>query len=161
MAPKAATADMFVEDSDLSVNGGMASGVPGPVAGYWKAHREFGRLNWEDLFAPTMALLKRPITVTKHMEYALSKVKEHLIKDENAKRVFFNDPEDAETYKREGDTYTNYNLGEAYRLIANNGPKAFYEGRIGRNIIKAIVSSIRMTYFVKTSIFEICIPPVG
>jgi len=138
MAPKAATADMFIEDSDLSVNGGMASGVPGPVAGYWKAHREFGRLNWEDLFAPTMALLKRPITVTKHMEYALSKVKEHLIKDENAKRVFFNDPEDAETYKREGDTYTNYNLGEAYRLIANNGPKAFYEGRIGRNIIKAI-----------------------
>jgi len=137
MAPKASTQEMFVEDSSLAVNGGLASGVPGPVAGYWKAHKLYGRLNWAELFAPTIALLREPITVTSHMEHALSRTKGHLIKDKNAKKIFFNDPKDQESYKRAGETYRNDRLAAAYQSIADNGPKAFYSGQIGKNIVKA------------------------
>ena len=140
-APKASTPEMYVEDSSLAVNGGLASGVPGPVAGYWRAHRLFGKLNWADLFAPSIALLNEPIKVTKHMEHALSRTKQHLIKDKNAKKIFFKDPKDEESYLREGDTYRNPKLGAAYQRIADHGPKAFYRGQIGKNIVKATVSS--------------------
>ena len=142
MAPSASTQDMYVEDSILATIGGLASGVPGPVAGYWKAHKLFGKLNWSDLFAPTIELLKKPITVTGHMARALSRTKQYLIKDKNAKKIFFKDPRDQESYVREGDTFLNSKLGAAYRQISEHGPKAFYRGKVAKNIVKATVSSI-------------------
>ena len=38
-APAAATQEMYVSDSDKAVNGGMASGIPGEISGYWTAHQ--------------------------------------------------------------------------------------------------------------------------
>ena len=146
MAPKASTEDMYIEDTQLSLVGGLASGVPGEIAGYWKAHKKFGKLNWKDLFAPSIALLREPIAVTAHMERALSRTKTQLINDKNAKKIFFKDPKDEDTYLRAGDTFTNDKLGSAYRQIAENGPKVFYRGMIGRNIVKAAVSLIIHNY---------------
>ncbi|KAL5255051.1 hypothetical protein ACHWQZ_G014473 [Mnemiopsis leidyi] len=137
MAPKASIEDMFEEDTELSLSGGLATGVPGEIAGYWRAHKKFGKLNWGDLFAPSIALLREPIPVTAHMERALSYTKTHLIKDKNARQIFFKNPRDEETYLREGDTFLNYQLRSAYQQIADNGPRAFYRGDIGKNIVKA------------------------
>ncbi|XP_063675797.1 glutathione hydrolase 1 proenzyme-like [Bolinopsis microptera] len=140
VAPKASTPEMFVGDditSSLSLNSGMASGVPGSLAGYWKAHTLFGKLNWADLFAPTIALLNETFPVSKHMAYALSIMKRHLIKDKNARITFFKNPYDQESYLREDDTYRNDKLATTLQLISNHGTKAFYEGKIARNIVKA------------------------
>ena len=141
MAPNASTPDMFVDDMSLAVNGGLASGVPGTVAGFWKAHKYRGILNWADLFAPSIEILKNPITVSKHMEKALSRTKQHLIKDKNAKKIFFRDRKDPESYLRAGETFRNSKLANAYQQIADHGPKAFYRGKIAKNIVKATVCS--------------------
>ena len=142
VAPKASTPGMFVDDttSSLSLNGGLASGVPGSLAGYWKAHKLFGKLNWADLFAPTIALLNETFPVTYHMDYTLSRMKMHLIKDRNARTIFFKNPYDPESYLREGDTYRNDKLAKTLQLISDHGTKAFYEGKIARNIVKATVN---------------------
>ena len=140
VAPKASTPEMFVEDSSLSVNGGLASGVPGSVAGYWKAHRLFGKLNWADLFAPTVALLNEGFPVSKHMEYALSRTKQYLIKDLNARKIFFKNPEDQESYLREGEICRNDKLAATLQHIGDHGPQAFYRGQIAKNIVRATVS---------------------
>jgi gamma-glutamyltranspeptidase len=154
MAPKLSTEDMFygVEFKDATHLRGSAIGVPGPVAGYWEAHKLFGRLNWEELFAPAIKLLAEPITVTKHMAHALEFQSSaiYLIKDRNAKKMFFSDPKNPKSYLREGDTFRNIQLRRAYMRIAEHGPEAFYHGEIAKNIIKATVNEENFAYFLLT-----------
>lgn len=51
-APAASNKDMFTENPLLSKIGGLASGVPGELAGLSKMHEQFGRANWADLIEP-------------------------------------------------------------------------------------------------------------
>jgi gamma-glutamyltranspeptidase/glutathione hydrolase len=59
-APMAATRDMYLDGSgeltDASVAGHLAVGVPGTVAGLWKAHQEHGALAWQELVEPAIRL---------------------------------------------------------------------------------------------------------
>lgn len=48
-----------------------------------------GKLNWPDLWMPTIQLLEQPIPITQHMERALSLAKSELFKDLNARKMFF------------------------------------------------------------------------
>ena len=68
-APLAATADMFLGENGRIQNnsnhiGVLAVGVPGTVAGLWKAHQEQGSLPWGDLVAPAVALAREGIQIT-------------------------------------------------------------------------------------------------
>src|SRR5262249_16095518 len=55
-APAAATRDMFVRDGKadpaLSQTGPLASGVPGEIAAFEYAVKQFGRKKFGDLFVP-------------------------------------------------------------------------------------------------------------
>ncbi len=60
-APLAAHRDMYLnENGDLidqaSLIGGQAAAVPGTVAGFWAAHRRYGKLPWQDLVIPAVRL---------------------------------------------------------------------------------------------------------
>ncbi|MGH2859804.1 MAG: gamma-glutamyltransferase family protein [Solirubrobacteraceae bacterium] len=77
-APAASRADMYAlpadrraeEDGwpsvvdDLNAVGPLAPGVPGAVAGLWAAHRRAGRLPWQRLLAPAIALADTGLEVT-------------------------------------------------------------------------------------------------
>ena len=70
------------------------------------------------------------------MENALKSKKKWLLKDRNLKDIFFgSDSEDS--YKRLGENFTNPRLADAYVRISEEGPGAFYEGAVARNIVKA------------------------
>ncbi len=60
-APLAASRDMYLDEKgDLieqaSLIGGQAAAVPGTVAGFWAAHKRFGKLPWADVMAPAIKL---------------------------------------------------------------------------------------------------------
>ena len=60
-APAAADRDMYLDvDGDviegLSLIGHLSVGVPGTVAGFWKAHQRFGSMPWRDLVMPAVEL---------------------------------------------------------------------------------------------------------
>lgn len=61
-APAAARADMFlrdgVVDSLASCDGGLSVAVPGLVRGLWELHATAGRLPWERLCRPAIALAR-------------------------------------------------------------------------------------------------------
>ena len=155
-APKHSTKNMYKDDSDLAKRGGLAVGTPGEIAGYYAAHKRFGRLNWPDLFAPSIALLRAGIPVSAHMENALRVASPTLIKCKNARSIYFKDPEDASTYLRAGALFTNEKLARAYEKIATRGPDVFYKGEIGRNIIRTVVSGdLTIVLFTQTSNFEL------
>jgi len=59
-APLAARRDMYLDAdgnlTDASVTGHLAAGVPGTVAGLWRAHQAHGLLEWERLVEPAIRL---------------------------------------------------------------------------------------------------------
>ena len=60
-APLAAHKDMYLDQhgnviKDSTLIGGQAVGVPGTVAGFWKAHQRFGKLPWKKLLEPAISL---------------------------------------------------------------------------------------------------------
>jgi gamma-glutamyltranspeptidase/glutathione hydrolase len=62
-APLAAHRDMYLDESgdvikNATLIGGQAAGVPGTVAGFWEAHKKYGKLPWTDLLAPAVRLAR-------------------------------------------------------------------------------------------------------
>ncbi|CAJ0801750.1 Glutathione hydrolase proenzyme [Ralstonia psammae] len=66
VAPTAATKDFYTQfkdasgkqDPNSSVLGAQAVGVPGTVMGLWEAQKKFGRLSWQQVVSPAIALAR-------------------------------------------------------------------------------------------------------
>lgn len=63
-APAAAFEDMYKSNVNLSIYGGLASGVPGEVRGLEYLHRHFGRLPWSKVMAPAIKTARYGFPVT-------------------------------------------------------------------------------------------------
>ena len=66
-----------------SLPGGLAIGVPGEVAGYWKAWQMFGKLPWRDLYEPTIKMLREGYPVPSAMAKAIKSIAWRIEEDEN------------------------------------------------------------------------------
>ena len=60
-APLTAHKDMYLDVEgnvidEITLIGGQAAGVPGTVAGFWEAHKRFGKLPWKDIVQPAIDL---------------------------------------------------------------------------------------------------------
>jgi gamma-glutamyltranspeptidase/glutathione hydrolase len=117
--------------------GAVSVSVPGCVEGWARLHARHGRLPWKELFAPAIALCEAgaPVPQTIAAGWARNLAKfgaaGGLIEElENARRTFA--PGGAAP--REGEVFRNPDLGRTYRLIAEAGPGAFYEGEIAQII---------------------------
>ena len=138
-APGKAFKDMYLDDNgdvieDMSTLGGAAVGVPGSISGIFEIHSKFGSLPIKDLFQPSIELAKNGFVITKRQESALKDKMKDFIKVNGNESLFSNN------YK-EGDTLKNINLSNTLDKIANNGPKAFYEGEIAKMIVDEVQES--------------------
>lgn len=129
-APAKATREMFVGDENPSQY--KLVGVPGSVRGLALAHAKFGRLKWDQLLAPAVKLAEQGVEVNDALARSLN---EALAKAEafpELRRVFA--PPEGRKRWQAGDTLTQPELAATLRLIATEGPDAFYEGRIAEQI---------------------------
>src|ERR1035441_1577137 len=67
--------------------------VPGCVDGWEKLHRKFGKLPWQDLFAPAIYYAKNGYPVTEIIHEAWHEETAKLAKDRNGRRVYLNNGE--------------------------------------------------------------------
>lgn len=51
--------------------GGLATGVPGELRGYWEAHKRFGKLPWRDIVQPSVELCEKGYNITIAQNHAL------------------------------------------------------------------------------------------
>ncbi|MBU1080934.1 MAG: gamma-glutamyltransferase [Spirochaetes bacterium] len=141
-APAASTPDMFKYGEDgkvignASVVGGLASGVPGEVAGLMYALDNYGskRLKRDKILAPAIELAEKGYPVTVNLA--------SIIQDNLGKINMF--PATAKIYTQDGlpfelgDTIKNPDYAATLKAIAKNGADAIYKGDMAERIAKAV-----------------------
>ena len=104
--------------------------VPGCVAGWEKLHQRFGRLPWRDLFKPAIYYADNGFPVTEQIQWDWENTNSRLTGD--ARRVFLPNG----SAPKVGEIFRNPQLGHAFRLIAETGARAFYDGPVGEAVLK-------------------------
>jgi gamma-glutamyltranspeptidase/glutathione hydrolase len=108
--------------------------VPGAVSGWYKIHQRFGKLPWKDLFQDAIAYAEQGFPVYEGMReiWAEPNVVKGLGGNAESARVFLAGGKPPHT----GELFKNPDLGHAFRLIAKEGPDAFYKGEIAAAILR-------------------------
>ncbi len=145
MAPAAAFKDMFLDDkgdadSNRSRYSGLAIGVPGTVAGLAKAHAAYGsgNLSLAQLIEPAIRLADEGIAVSDDLAGSLVRVQKRLSNDPEAARIFYKS--DGSLYQT-GEILKQTDLAQSLKMIAENGPDAFYKGPIAQAISTAVTDA--------------------
>ncbi|OAD58362.1 Gamma-glutamyltranspeptidase 1, partial [Eufriesea mexicana] len=137
-APSDAHKDMFKGNPELAMYGGLAVAVPGELLGYWEAHQKYGKLQWSDLFEPTISLCATGSRVTKYLaSYLISK--EPLIRMQKSLAEILINPITNATWKVD-DRIKRPRLAETLKLIAKHGPGIFYNGTMADTLVEEIKS---------------------
>ncbi|KAJ5242628.1 uncharacterized protein N7469_000955 [Penicillium citrinum] len=140
-APAAAFQDMYKNNTDASLYGGLASGVPGEVRALEYLHTHYGSLPWSTLLKPAIHTARNGFPVThdlvKYMDSAVGDDEDFLSKDPNWALDFAPNG----TRLGLGDTITRKRYAATLEAIAKDGADAFYSGPIAENTINALQAS--------------------
>jgi gamma-glutamyltranspeptidase / glutathione hydrolase len=131
VAPRNATLSMFVDnagkESPIATRGYLAPSVPGTVAGLYLAHQKHGKLSWESVLAPAIALARDGIAITPDEAFVFEWGRERLSVSEAAKRTFYK--ADGSLY-RAGEVLRQPDLAWTLTQIAERGADGFYKGPV-------------------------------
>jgi gamma-glutamyltranspeptidase/glutathione hydrolase len=105
--------------------GMLAIGVPGTVAGLWKAHQELGSLPWADLVAPAVKLAREGIPMSYSLYSGFARSKSRFDQYPSTAAKFFK--ADGSLYEL-GETWYQPDLAHTLELIQDNGADGFYKG---------------------------------
>ena len=132
MAPGAATRDMYIRkgkaNTKLSQVGALASGVPGSLAAYDYAVKNYGRRNLRDLLLPAARIAEDGFTVNDSYASRLASSAKDMRRFASTRAVFFKP--DGKTFGK-GDVLKQPDLAATYRHIAERGTDWFYRGPFG------------------------------
>jgi gamma-glutamyltranspeptidase/glutathione hydrolase len=133
-APNGASASMFLRDGEYDPkrhhHGHLSVGVPGTVAGLYRAWREHGQLPWEELLQPAIALAREGFMVTDGLARSLRDVLPEMKEYPASVAQFTQDGQPCEM----GDVLKQPDLADTLERIAEDGPRGFYEGKTARLI---------------------------
>ena len=139
-APGKANKDMYLDnnadaDLNLSQNGGLASGVPGSVAGLFKLH-EYAKLPMDKLIQPAIDLAEQGFALTASDANMLNMRRELFLKHNNTPIPFVK-----ENLWKEGDILIQKDLAETLKRIQKDGQNGFYKGKTAQMIVNQMKES--------------------
>lgn len=129
-APASATGSRFLDDKgerlprDQRVLSGLSVGVPGNLALAAKAHSAHGKLAWDKLFEPAIALARDGFLINQRLYNTLQSQAERAAKSDYARALFFG--EDGEP-RPVGTRIRNPEMAAALEQLADQGARALYE----------------------------------
>ena len=135
-APLAASKDMYLDTEGniikgKSTSGATAVGVPGTIAGVFKAQKKFGVLSVQEILAPIIALARKGVVVTKKQEKRILRHKKAFEKVNRDSIIFLK-------HWKEGDTIKYIALANTLERILKNGRDEFYKGETSKKLAKFI-----------------------
>jgi gamma-glutamyltranspeptidase/glutathione hydrolase len=140
-APKRAARDMYLDKQGkvrprASLDGHLAAGIPGTVAGLHAVHQEYGKLPWAAVVAPAIALAEGGFPVSSRFTKAVERRLEVINKNPAARAVF---TRGGVLYKP-GEVLVQRDLARTLRKIAAD-PASFYTGDIARAIARDMANN--------------------
>lgn len=143
MAPKTAERDMFLDaegnaDSELSRFSGLATGVPGTVAGMQMALDEYGSMTLAEVIAPAIALARDGIDVTPGLADSLKGLEKRLKKWPASEKIFY---KEGGGFYEPGERLIQADLATTLQKIADEGPDGFYKGSVAEAISGAVTAA--------------------
>ncbi|MCU6432250.1 gamma-glutamyltransferase [Undibacterium sp. Jales W-56] len=136
MAPLRATRDMYLDHANQVIPGKslyshLAVGIPGTVAGLSQALSKYGTMKLSAVIAPAIRLAEQGFEVTPHLASILEAERNHLGAWESSKAIFFKNGRPLVA----GEKLVQKDLAASLKLIAQDGPQAFYQGSIAKKIV--------------------------
>lgn len=133
-APKAATRDMYLDNQGkvidrLSLDGHLAAGVPGTVAGLYTVHQYYGKLPWATVVESAIRLAEDGFVVEDYFVRSVQR-RQNVINNNPAARAIFT--KEGVMY-RPGEVLVQNDLAQTLQKIAIN-PNNFYTGKIAQAI---------------------------
>jgi gamma-glutamyltranspeptidase/glutathione hydrolase len=140
-APAAMQPDSFIENGVAlpflpARYSGLSAGVPGTVRGWGLALRRYGSLPLARLLRPAIRVAREGFVVDETFAAQTTTDNPPYFDDLPATRELYLD-EDG-TARDVGTTLRNPDLAKTLRLIAREGPDAFYRGPVARAIARAV-----------------------
>ncbi|KID03791.2 gamma-glutamyltransferase [Hafnia alvei] len=131
-APAAASANMYLDENGnvkkgASLYGYLAAGVPGTVLGLDTAQRKYGKLTRQQVMEPAIKLARDGFILNRGDTDILDTTIAKFRDDPEAARIFLRPNGDP---LQPGDRLIQADLANTLESIAQNGPDAFYQGKI-------------------------------
>ena len=131
-APAAASADMYLDKegkvtNDASLYGYLAAGVPGTVLGMDSAQKKYGKLTRQQVMAPAIKLAQEGFVLTRADTDILDTTVKRFRQDPESARIFLRKNGEA---LQPGDRLIQADLADTLTAISEQGPDAFYQGKI-------------------------------
>ena len=138
VAPGKATRNMYLDASGevvagASVEGYLAAGVPGTVAGLSALLERYGTKKLPDLINPAVRYAENGFVVSARQAETFKEYQKRLAKFASSRKYFLK--ADGSIYQ-EGDRLVQKDLAKTLRLIAGEGPDAFYKGAVADLIVR-------------------------
>jgi len=134
-APGLAKTSMYLDKEGnvikgLSLEGHLASGVPGSVDGMVEAHKKFGSLPWNELIQPAINLAYHGVVLTVREANWFNEMQKDLITYNSVKPDFL-----LRDRWKSGDTIRWPDLARTLERIRDHGRAGFYEGKTADDLV--------------------------
>ncbi|RYP66301.1 hypothetical protein DL771_007883 [Monosporascus sp. 5C6A] len=138
-APAAAFEDMYRDNFEGSVFGGLAAAVPGELRGLEYAHRRFGSLPWKSVVMPAAEVAREGFPVTedlvRYMELGVQMAGWNFLVEDPSWALDFA-PQG--TLVKLGDVMTRKRYAETLERVAKRGIDEFYTGALADAMIATL-----------------------
>ena len=135
-SPENLTLEYFKENNFKSIPayGPLPISVPGCVDGWFELHNKFGKIKMSNILSPTIKYAEVGFPVTELVSYYMEVASNNFQEYPNFKETYYiND-----SHPQKGQIFKNPDLANTLKLIAKNGKKGFYEGKIANTIANFI-----------------------
>ncbi len=126
---------------DRNVQGATAVAVPGVVSGMGLAHARHGRKPWRELVTPAVRLAEEGLLVDWYSGLVTASTAKPLSLDPDAAAMFLDEGRwpIVGTWNGAGERHLDQRaLARTLRQVADEGPRAFYEGSIARALVRDV-----------------------
>ncbi|MCL7030281.1 hypothetical protein MKW94_020924 [Papaver nudicaule] len=134
-APLAASQNMYAKNIQNKSMGALSVGVPGEILGLYEAWFQYGKLPWAKLFQPAITLAQEGFVVSPYLAMGINKTADGIRNDKIGLGPIF---APNGNLLKAGDICYNLNLARTLKKIAKKGPKAFYDGNLGKKFVKDV-----------------------
>ncbi|MGZ8154795.1 MAG: gamma-glutamyltransferase, partial [Burkholderiales bacterium] len=133
VAAAGATSDFYRSrgHKSMPLDGVHAVSVPGAVSVYEALWRQYGTLDWPELWAPAIRLAEEGVAITRYISARIADRAETLATFEHSAAMYLPNGR----VPAAGERWAAPNLAKTLRVVAKGGADAFYRGEVAEKLL--------------------------